>query len=183
MKKINYIKISDYRYRENPGLYYDDFIIGEIFEHRPGRTITEVDNIWLSLLFLNPHPLHIDSQYGSNTEFKKNLVNSVITFSIINGMSVSSMSFNAIANLGWDNVKIIHPVYVGDTLLAESEVIGKRESESRKNQGIVTIHTKGYNQDKIIILEYERTFLIPVVSGEVERSYCDELDEMTTARV
>lgn len=156
-----YLKIDKKRYREEFGFYYEDFKVGDIFEHRPGRTITEIDNIWQSLLFMNKHPIHIDEHYAKKTDFKKNLVNSVVTFCIVNGMTVTTMSFKAVANLGWDKVRLPNPVYVGDTLYAESKILEKRKSKSKPSYGIVKIHTSGYKHDKTLILECERTFLVP----------------------
>jgi itaconyl-CoA hydratase len=156
-----YEKISEQRYRESWGLYYEDFIVNDVIEHRPGRTITETDNVWQSLLCMNNHPLHIDALYAAKTEFKKNLVSSLVTFSLINGMTVATISAKAIANLGWRNVKLIKPVYVGDTLYAESTILAKRLSRSRKQQGIVTLATRGFNGDGALVISLERDVLIP----------------------
>jgi itaconyl-CoA hydratase len=158
---LQHKKISDKRFREQYGLFYEEFKIGDIYEHWPGRTITETDNIWLSLLAMNQHPIHIDVEYAKNTEFGKLLVSSLVTFSIVNGMTVNTLSANAIANLGWDKVRLPHPVFVGDTLYAQSEVLAKRFSKTRLDQGIITAATTGYNQNKEIVLTYERTFLVP----------------------
>jgi itaconyl-CoA hydratase len=155
-----YKKIANNRYIEDFGLYFEDFNIGDIFEHRPGRTITTTDNTWGSLISMNQHPLHIDQNFASNTEFGKILVSSLVTFCIINGMTVSTISAKAIANLGWDNVRLTAPVFIGDTLYAETEILEKRESESRKNQGIVKVKTKGYNQDQKAVITLERNFLV-----------------------
>lgn len=161
MNKITYLKIGEQRYRESWGLYYEDFIIGDVIEHFPGRTITETDNIWQSLLCMNNHPLHIDTLYAEKTEFRQNLVSSLVTFTIINGMTVATISAKAIANLGWDKVKLSNPVYVGDTLYAVSEIINKRLSVSRPQQGIVTVVTKGFKGDGTEVISYERKILIP----------------------
>ena len=149
------------RYREAYGLYYEEFVVGDVFEHRPGRTVTELDNIWQSLFNMNNHPAHIDAAYAQRTEFEKLLVNSSITLSIVSGMTVATMSARAIANLGWDEVRLPNPVYVGDTLYAESEVVSKRESRSRPGQGIVTIKVIGRKQDTKPVITYLRTFLVP----------------------
>ncbi|HLP58802.1 MAG TPA: MaoC family dehydratase [Candidatus Deferrimicrobium sp.] len=156
-----YNKVGENRYRETYGLYYDDFEVGDIFEHRPGRTITEVDNIWQSLICMNNHPLHIDSAYGSKTEFKQNIISSLVTLSIVGGMSVNTISAKCIANLGWDKVRLTHPVFVGDTIYAESKVLHKRLSSKRQNQGIVTFETRGIKADGTVFMTYERTVLIP----------------------
>lgn len=153
--------IGDNRYRETHGLYYDDFTIGDIYEHKPGRTITEVDNIWQSLINMNTHPLHIDNDYAAKTEFGKPLVSSLVVFSIVGGLSLKSTSARAIANLGWKNVNMLSPVFVGDTIYAESEVLAKRLSKSRKEQGIVTVKTIGLKEENVKVLEWERSFLVP----------------------
>ncbi|MDC0074262.1 MaoC family dehydratase [Alphaproteobacteria bacterium] len=149
------------RFRENIGRFYEDFTIGHIYEHRPGRTITETDNIWFTNLTMNTHPIHFDAAYASKSEFKKPLVNSALTLSMVAGMSVSDTSQKAIANLGWNDIRLVAPVFVGDTLYAESEVLSKRESESRKGQGIVKIKTIGKKDDGIVFMTYERAFLVP----------------------
>ena len=149
------------RYRESYGRYLEDFTIGDVYEHRPGRTITESDNTWFTLLTMNQHPLHFAAEYASKSEFGKPLVNSCLTLSIVAGMSVSDISQKTIANLGWDKIKLTSPVFVGDTLYAESIVLSKRESKSRPNQGIVSVSTTGCNQDGTEVISYERTMLIP----------------------
>ena len=149
------------RYRESYGRYYEDFHVGDIYEHRPGRTITETDNTWFTLLTMNTHPLHFDAHYAKKTEFGRPLVNSALTLSIVAGMSVSDLSQKAIANLGWENIKLTAPVFAGDTLYAESEVLAKRESKSRPTQGIVSARTTGANSDGIVVITYDRSFLVP----------------------
>lgn len=161
MESSNLQKIAQNRYREAHGLFYEDLAIGLIIEHRPGRTITLTDNIWQSLIALNQSPLHIDAEYAKQTKFKNILVSSLVTFNIINGMTVNSISYNAIANLGWNNVVLKNPVFVGDTLYSESTVIAKRESKSKAHQGIVTIKTLGKNQHNQVVITLERTILIP----------------------
>ena len=149
------------RYRESYGRYFENFMIGDVYEHRPGRTITESDNTWFTLLTMNQHPVHFDAEYAAKSEFGKPLVNSCLTLSIVAGMSVSDVSQKNIANLGWTDIKLPGPVFVGDTLMAESEVLDKRESKSRPTQGIVTIRTIGKKQDGSIIMEFERAMLVP----------------------
>ena len=149
------------RYRESYGRYYEDFHVGDIYEHRPGRTITEADNTWFTLLTMNTHPLHFDAHYAKKTEFGRPLVNSALTLSIVAGMSVSDLSQKAIANLGWENIKLTAPVFAGDTLYAESEVLAKRESKSRPTQGIVSARTTGTNAAGTIVITYDRSFLVP----------------------
>ena len=149
------------RTRESFGRYYEDFEIGDVYEHRPGRTISEADNTWFTLLTMNNHPLHFDAVYAAKSEFGKPLVNSCLTLSIVVGMSVSDVSYKAIGNLGWNDIKLSSPVFAGDTLYAESEVLAKRESQSRPTQGIVTVKTRGLNQDAAVVISYERTILVP----------------------
>ena len=154
-------EIEPGRYRESYGRYYENFNVGDIYEHRPGRTITEADNTWFTLLTMNTHPLHFDAHYAKKTEFGRPLVNSALTLSIVAGMSVSDLSQKAIANLGWENIKLTAPVFAGDTLYAESEVLAKRESKSRPTQGIVSARTTGANSDGIVVITYDRSFLVP----------------------
>ena len=136
------------RYRESAGRYYEEFEIGNVYEHRPGRTLSETDNTWFSLLTMNQHPLHIDAQYGAATQFGRPLVNSCLTLAIVTGMSVSDVSQKTVANLGWDKIRLTAPVFAGDTIYAESEVIGKRESGSRPHHGIVTVRTTGKKSNR-----------------------------------
>jgi acyl dehydratase len=153
-------QIGPKRYREDLGRYYDDFEIGAVYEHRPGRTITEADNIWFTNLTMNTHPVHFDKAYAEKTEFGQLLVNSTLTLAIVAGMSVSDTSQKAIANLGWKEIKLTAPVFIGDTIYSESEVLDKRESRSRPGQGIVTVKTTGRKADGTVFMEYERSFLI-----------------------
>ncbi|MDQ0993877.1 MaoC family dehydratase [Streptomyces sp. V3I7] len=157
-----YREVEPGRFREDEGLRYEDYVVGHVFEHRPGRTITATDNIWSSLLCLNQHPLHIDEVYASGTPFKRLLVSSLVTFGIVNGMTVKTISQKAVANLGWDSVRLQAPVFVGDTLYAETEIVSKRLSASRPGEGIVTVHTIGRNQDGVQVIEFDRTVLATV---------------------
>ena len=165
-------KVGDKRFRESYGRYFEDFEIGDVYEHRPGRTITETDNTWFTLLTMNQHPLHFDREYGAKTEFGKVLVNSCLTISLVTGMSVSDISQKTIANLGWDKVRLSGPVFVGDTLYAESQVLSKRESNSRPNQGIVSVETKGIKQDGSVVISFERSMLIPFKGHAID----DQMD-------
>lgn len=153
--------VGEQRYRESYGRYLEDFDIGDVYEHRPGRTITETDNTWFTLLTMNQHPLHFDREYGEKTEFGQVLVNSCLTISLVTGMSVSDISQKTIANLGWDKVRLSGPVFIGDTLYAESRVLSIRESNSRPNQGIVTVESVGKKQDGSQVISFERSMLIP----------------------
>lgn len=140
----------------------EDFNPGDVFEHRPGRTITQADNIHFSLLTMNRHPAHCDAHFAKQTEFGQELVNSTLTLAVITGLTVDDVSARAIANLGWDNVKLPAPVFVGDTLYARTKVLSARRSKSRPHQGVVKTHTEGYKQDGTIVLSFERISLVPV---------------------
>jgi acyl dehydratase len=162
------VKVGDNRYRERFGRYFEDFTIGDIYEHRPGRTLTETENTWFTLLTMNTHPLHFDAEYAKHTEFGRCLICSPFTVAVMVGMSVSDVSQKAIANLGWKEIRLTHPLFAGDTLTAESEVLDKRESKSRPNAGIVSVETRGFNQDGVTVCTFERTMLIPKRGHDVE---------------
>lgn len=162
------IEVSGNRFRETFGRSYEDFHVGDIYEHRPGRTVTETDNTWFTLLTMNNHPLHFDTEYAAKSEFKKPIVNSCLTLSIVVGMSVSDVSYKAIGNLGWNDIRLTAPVFAGDTLYADSEVLSKRESKSRPTQGIVTVMTRGLNQHGTTVISFERTVLVPKRGHGVE---------------
>jgi itaconyl-CoA hydratase len=153
--------VSPSRYRESFGRCYEDFVVGDVYEHRPGRTITETDNTWFTLLTMNTHPLHFDNAYCAKTEFGKPLVNSCLTLSILVGMSVRDVSQKAVANLGWSGIKLMAPVFAGDTIYAETEVIAKRESVSRPTQGIVSVCTIGKKAEGTQFMRFDRTILVP----------------------
>ncbi|MBV9756395.1 MAG: (R)-specific enoyl-CoA hydratase RipB/Ich [Alphaproteobacteria bacterium] len=155
-----YKPVGERRYRETSGLYWEDFEPGDVFEHRPGRTVLDVDNIWFTLLTMNPQQVHFDAVYAAKTEWKKLLVDSTFTLALVSGMSVRTVSAKVVANLGWDKVKLTAPVFAGDTLYAETKVLHKRESKSRPGQGIVTVETRGMNQDGVEVIRFERTMLI-----------------------
>jgi itaconyl-CoA hydratase len=142
------------------GRYYEDFEVGDIYRHRLGRTISEADNTWFTLLTLNTNQMHFNAEYAGRSEFGKLLVNSGLTIGLVLGMSVSDLSENAIANLQMDEVKLGHPVFVGDTIWAESKVIGKRETKSRPFAGIVDVRTRGLNQVGDVCVSYKRTFMV-----------------------
>ncbi len=161
-------QIGDNRYREQFGRYFEDFEVGDIYEHRPGRTITETDNTWFTLLTMNTHPLHFDAEYAKHSEFGRCIICSPLTVSLMVGMSVTDVSQKAIANLGWNEIKLTHPLFAGDTLTAESEVLSKRESKSRPNAGLVSVKTRGFNQDGTVVCEFERTMLIARRGFDVE---------------
>ena len=161
-------QVGPNRYRESFGRYFEDFRVGDIYEHRPGKTVTQSDNHLFTLLTLNTHPLHFDTEFGKATEFGRNLVVSSYTLALLTGMSVTDVSQKAIANLGMDEVKFTAPVFEGDTLYAESEVLAKRESKSRPGQGIVTVRTVGKNQDGVLVCSFLRNVLIPARGNAVE---------------
>jgi acyl dehydratase len=141
------------------GRVFEDFEVGDVYHHPLGRTITQADNIWFTLLTVNTNPIHFDSVYAAQTEFQRPLVDSTFTLALVTGLSVSDVSQNAV-NLGWDEVRLPHPVFDGDTLYAESEVLEKRESRSRPHMGIVRLKTAGLNQHGKIVIEFRRTIMV-----------------------
>ncbi len=153
-------RIGENRYRASYGRYLEDFAVGDIYEHRPGRTITDADNIQFSLMTMNYHPMHCDAHFAAQSEFGKLLVNSGLTLAIVLGMTVNDVSGKSPANLGWTDIKLTHPVFAGDTLYAESEVLNVRESNSRPTQGIVTTRTRAFNQDGKQVMEFTRNSLV-----------------------
>jgi acyl dehydratase len=142
------------------GRVFEDFEVGDVYEHPLGRTVLAADNSWFTLLTLNTNPVHFDAVYAARTEFGKPLVNSCLTLAIVTGQSVIDLSQNAMANLGWDEVRMPHPVFEGDTIYASSEVLETRESKSRPQVGIVRVKTTGFNQDRTVVLEFKRTFMV-----------------------
>ena len=142
------------------GRFYEDFAIGDVYKHVLGRTVTATDNSWFTLLTQNTAPLHFDVNYASHTQFKRPLVNSCFTLALVTGQSVSDISQNVFANLGWDDVRMPHPLFEGDTVYSESEVVDKRESKSRPEVGVVTVKTIGYNQNGEVLISFRRTLLV-----------------------
>lgn len=142
------------------GRFYEDFEVGDVYQHPLGRTVTEADNIWFTLLTMNTAEPHFNVEVGKATEFGRCLVNSTLTLAIAAGQSVIDTSYNALANLGWDRIKLSQPVFPGDTLWSESVVLAKRESASRPQAGIVTVKTRTLNQDGDEVLSFVRTFYI-----------------------
>ena len=161
-------QLGGQRYRETFGRSFEDFEVGDVYEHRPGRTITQADNTWFTLLTMNTHPLHFDEEYAKATEFGRCLVASPLTVAILVGMSVTDVSQKAIANLGWREIRLPAPVFAGDTLYAESEVLEKRESKSRPEAGLVTVRTTGRKQDGTVVCTFERTILVARRGHSVE---------------
>ena len=142
------------------GRYFEDFEVGDLYRHPLGRTVIAADNIWFTLLTQNTAPIHFDRHYAAQTEFGKPLVDSTFTLALVTGQSVTDVSQNVMANLGWDEVRLPNPVFEGDTIYSQSEVLEKRESRSRPNVGIVTVKTTGYNQDGTIVITFKRTLLV-----------------------
>ncbi len=141
------------------GRYFEDFQVGDIYRCRYGRTVTEADNIQFTLLTNNTNQIHFNRDYGAKTEFGSTLINSALTLAIVAGMSVPDVSENGFA-LGWDEITLPHPLFPGDTLYSESEVVEKRESKSRPTQGIVKVETRGYNQHGDLVIKYRRSVMV-----------------------
>ena len=142
------------------GRFFEDFNVGDVYHHALGRTVTETDNSWFTLLTQNTAAIHFDKHYAAQTEFGRPLVNSTFTLALVTGQSVSDVSQNVMANLGWDHVRLPHPLFEGDTVYSKSEVLEVRRSESRSNVGVLTVRTTGFNQDGIILIEFTRTLLV-----------------------
>jgi len=142
------------------GRVFEDFEVGDVYEHPLGRTVIAADNVWFTCLTMNTNPIHFDTEYAAATEFKRPLVNSCFTLALVTGQSVTDLTVNAVANLGWDDVRLPHPVFEGDTVRSKSEVLETRESKSRPNVGIVRVKTTGMNQNGAAVIEFTRTFMI-----------------------
>ena len=142
------------------GRLYEDFEVGDIYQHPLGHTVLAADNVWFTLLTQNTNPIHFDRAYAAKTEFGQPLVDSTFTLALVTGQSVTDISQNAMANLGWDEVRLPAPVFEGDTIYSRSEVLEKRESRSRPDVGIVRVKTTGFNQDGTVVIEFKRTFMV-----------------------
>jgi acyl dehydratase len=142
------------------GRFYEDFVVGDVYEHPLGRTVTTTDNIWFTLLTQNTAPLHFDHEYAKRTEFGKPLVNSTFTLSLVAGQSVTDVSQNVFANLGWGEITLPNPVFEGDTIRSRSTVLQVRESKSRPTLGVVTVRTTGYKQTGEVVIDFTRTLLV-----------------------
>ncbi len=142
------------------GRFFEDFEVGDIYRHPLGRTVTTTDNIWFTLLTQNTAPIHFDHHYSKQTEFGQPLVDSTFTLALVTGQSVTDISQNVFANLGWDAVTLPNPVFEGDTIYSQSEVLAARESKSRDNVGIVTVNTIGYNQSGTVVISFQRTLMV-----------------------
>src|SRR3954467_15731805 len=143
-----------------PGRFYEDFEVGDVYQHPLGRTVTTTDNIWFTLLTQNTAPIHFDHHYAAQTAFGKPLVDSTFTLALVTGQSVTDVSQNVFANLGWDEVRLPNPVFEGDTIYSQSEVLEKRESKSRPDVGIVKVRTTGFNQDGTTVITFVRTIMV-----------------------
>lgn len=158
------------------GRFFEDFEIGDVYQHPLGRTVTQTDNIWFTLLTQNTAPIHFDAHYSAQTEFGKPLVDSTFTVALVTGQSVTDVTQNVFANLGWDEIRLPNPVFEGDTIYSESEVLEIRASNSRPTLGIVTVRTKGYNQDGTVVITFRRTFMVyrrghgPAMSRPIPKS-------------
>jgi len=142
------------------GRVFEDFQKGDVYEHPLGRTVLAADNIWFTLLTQNTNPIHFDAEYASKTEFGKPLMNSCFTLALVTGQSVIDLTVNAVANLGWDEVRLPNPLFEGDTVYSRSEVLETRESKSRPKVGIVRVKTTGVNQHGTPVIEFTRTFMV-----------------------
>jgi len=154
--------------REKFGLYYEEFIIGDVYKHWPGKTIFESDNNLFTLITMNPHPVHFDTEYCKGHQYGKILVVGTLVFSLVASMTVSEISGKAIANLEYEFVKHEGPVFIGDTLYSETEILDKRESKSKPDRGIVYVETRGVNQNGDIVLRFRRKVLIKKRNNEIE---------------
>jgi itaconyl-CoA hydratase len=142
------------------GRFFEDFEAGDVYDHPLGRTVTTTDNMWFTLLTQNTAPIHVDHAYAAQTEFGRPLVDSTFTLALVTGQSVTDISQNVFANLGWDEVRLPAPVFEGDTIYSRSEVLEKRESRSRPNVGIVVVKTTGYNQKGETVITFKRTVMV-----------------------
>jgi itaconyl-CoA hydratase len=142
------------------GRFFEDFSVGDVYRHALGRTVTTTDNIWFTLLTQNTASAHFDHHYAAQTEFGRPIVNSTFTLALVTGQSVSDVSQNVMANLAWDEVRLPHPVFEGDTIYSQSEVLETRGSRSRPHVGIVTVRTTGFNQEGTVVITYRRTVMV-----------------------
>jgi itaconyl-CoA hydratase len=142
------------------GRFFEDFEVGDVYEHPLGRTVTTTDNAWFTLLTQNTAAIHFDRHYAEQTEFGQPLVDSTFTLALVTGQSVTDVSQNVFANLGWDEVRLPAPVFEGDTIYSQSEVLEQRESKSRPDVGIVKVKTTGFNQDGEVVITFNRTIMV-----------------------
>jgi acyl dehydratase len=151
------------------GRYFDELEVGDVFRHLPGRTVTDADNVLFTTLTMNPQSLHLDAAFAADTEFRRPLVNSLFTLATTVGLSVADLTqATTVANLGFGEIAFPAPVFVGDTLYAETEVVGARASRSRPNQGIVELEHRAHNQDGILVATARRSALMLSAPGDVD---------------
>ena len=155
------------------GRFFEDFTVGDVYQHPLGRTVTTTDNLWFTLLTQNTAPIHFDHHYAAQTAFGKPLVDSTFTLALVTGQSVSDISQNVFANLGWDEVRLPHPVFEGDTIYSQSEVLAARASASHADTGIVTVRTTGYNQEGVVVISFTRTVMV------YRRGHAPEIPRLT----
>lgn len=142
------------------GKYFDELEIGMVIRHALGRTLTEMDNVLFSSLTMNTQPLHLNADFAAKTEFGRCLINGIFTMGLVVGITVNDLTAGTIvANLGYENVRHPHPMFAGDTLYVETEIMGKRESRSRADAGIITMKHTGRNQAGIVCIEVTRSAL------------------------
>ena len=142
------------------GLYYEDFIVGEEIKHSLSKTIFESDNNFFSLLTMNHHPVHTNLDYAQENQHGKILVVGTLVFSLVVGMTVPDVSGKAIANLGYEDVKHLNPVFINDTVYAKTKILDKYDSKTKTDRGIVYVETIGYNQDGQDVISFRRKVLI-----------------------
>jgi itaconyl-CoA hydratase len=142
------------------GRFFEDFTVGDVYQHPLGRTVSATDNSWFTLLTQNTARLHFDTHYAAQTPFGRPLVNSTFVLSLVTGQSVTDVSQNVVANLAWDRIQLPHPVFEGDTIYSRSTVLETRPSGSRAYAGIVSVHTFGFNQDGVTVISFDRTLMV-----------------------
>jgi acyl dehydratase len=147
---------------------YEDFTIGDVYRSAVGRTVTETDNLLFTMLALNTNELHFNDETAKATEWGQVLVNSTFTLALVLGLSVADTTQAGAVNLGWTEIRLPHPVFVGDTIWSETEVVSARESKSRPAQGIVGVRTRGINQRREVVCEFSRSFLVPKRESAVD---------------
>jgi itaconyl-CoA hydratase len=155
------------------GRFYEDFVVGDVYQHPFGRTISEADSTWFTLLTCNTNQNHFNAHLAKSNPITggRIIVNSGLTVALVLGLSVIDMSQNAIANLGWTDIRLTHPIYIGDTVYAESTVLEVRESSSRPEVGILTMRTRGLNQDGVEVVSWLRTVMIPKRTSGIGQNY------------
>jgi itaconyl-CoA hydratase len=166
--------------KEWRGRFFEDFDVGDVFRSRLGRTVTDADNILFTCLTMNTNQIHFNAEYAARTRFERPLVNSTFTLALVTGLTVPDTSENAAANLAWTDIKLPRPVFVGDTIWAESEILELRESRSDPSVGIVTMRCRGVNQRGEVVIEFRRTFMAYRRDApEAQAGFPDTMDEWT----